>query len=175
MHLCFTFNLTDVSLVVTFVILLLILLAVTICLFGGLMMLLLLVHDLGAGVFGALNGLEVLVLVMLDLLQMGNDKGVVGLLLFLHLGVEVLDLSLELLDLLTSILVEVVDHIFLDLEGVTLHLGVLKLLSQGLDGDLELFSTHSEVLIFGLGLLLLAPPLSLLTFLAFSCHLDFNY
>ena len=125
MHLCLTFNLADVRLVVTLVIFLLILLAVTICLFSCLMMLFLLVHDLCTGVFGALNGLEVLVLVMLDLLQMGHDKSVVSLFLFLHLCVEVLDLGLELLDLLTSILIEVVDHVFLDLEGVTLHLRVL--------------------------------------------------
>ena len=170
MHLSFAFNLTDIGLVITLVILFLILLAVTIRFFSGLMVLLLLVHNLGACILGTLNGLEVLVLMMLDLLQMRYDQSVVGLLLFLHLCVEVLDLSLELLDLLTGVLIKVMDHVFLDLESVSLHLRVLQFLSQGLNRDLELLTAHSEVLIFGLGLLLLSSPLSLLTFLAFSSH-----
>lgn len=79
--------------------------------------------------FGGVDGFVVLILVVLHLLQMRHDQRVVSLLLPLHFGVEVLYLSFELLDLFTGVLVEVVDHIFLYLKCITLHLRVLKLLT----------------------------------------------
>ena len=148
-------NLTDVSLVVPLIVLLLVLFAVSVRSFSLLVVLVLLAHDLSALGLGALDGLAVLVLMMLDLLQMRHNKGVVCLFLPLHLGVEVLNLGLQLFDLLPCVLIEIVDHVLLDLERVALHLGIRQLLSQILDGDLELFSPHGEELVLRLRLLLL--------------------
>ena len=118
-------DLRDVGLVVTLVVLLLVLFAVTIIGFGPLMVLVLLSHDLGSFGLGAFDSFLVLVLVVLHLLKMRDDQGVVCLLLLLHLRIEVLNVRLQLFDLLASVLVEVMDHILLDLECVALHLRVL--------------------------------------------------
>ena len=159
-------DLADVRLVVPLVVLLLILFAVSVRSFILLMVLVLLTHDLSAISLGLLDGLTVLVLVVLNLLQMGDDKGVVLLFLLLHLGVEILDLGLQLFDFLPRILIEVVDHVLLDLQRITLHLRVRQLLPQILDGDLELLSTHGEEFVLGLWLFLLFLSLLFL----FACH-----
>ena len=163
MHLGLLLDLADVRLVVPIVVLLLVCFAVSVRSFRLLVVLVLLAHDLSALGLGALDGLSVLVLVVLDLLQMRHNESVVRLLLLLHLRVEVLDLGFQLFDLLPRVLVEVVDHVLLNLKRVALHLRVGKFLPQVLDSDLKLFSPHFEELVDGLGLLLLF--LSLLSLL----------
>ena len=118
-------DLTDVGLVIPLVVLFLVLLAVTICRLSGLMVLVLLRHDLSALSLGGLNGFLMLILVVLDLLKMRNNQCVVCLLFLLHLSVEVLNIRFELFNLFTGVLVEVVNHIFLDLKSIALHFRVL--------------------------------------------------
>ena len=118
-------DLTDVGLVIPLVVLFLVLLAVTICRLSGLMVLVLLRHDLSALSLGGLNGFLMLILVVLDLLKMRNNQCVVCLLFFLHLSVEVLNIRFELFNLFTGVLVEVVNHILLDLKSIALHFRVL--------------------------------------------------
>jgi len=122
MRLGFLLDLTNVCLVVPLIIFLLILFAVSVRSFILLVVLVLLTHDLRSIGLGLLDGLTVLILVVLNLLQMGDDKGVVLLFLFLHLGVEVLNLGFQLFDLLPRVLIEVVDHVLLYLQRITLHL-----------------------------------------------------
>ena len=155
MHLGLLLDLADVRLVVPIVVLLLVCFAVSVRSFRLLVVLVLLAHDLSALGLGALDGLSVLVLVVLDLLQMRHNESVVRLLLLLHLRVEVLDLGFQLFDLLPRVLVEVVDHVLLNLKRVALHLRVGQFLPQILDGDLELLSPHFEELVDWLGLFLL--------------------
>ena len=166
MRLGFLLDLTNVCLVVPLIIFLLILFAVSVRSFILLVVLVLLTHDLRCVSLGLLNGLTVLILVVLNLLQMGDDKGVVLLFLFLHLGVEVLNLGFQLFDLLPRVLIKVVDHVLLDLQRIALHLRVRQLLPQILDGDLELLSTHGEEFVLGLWLFLLFLSLLFL----FACH-----
>ena len=118
-------DLTDVGLVIPLVVLFLVLLAVTICRLSGLMVLVLLRHDLSALSLSGLNGFLMLILVVLDLLKMRNNQCVVCLLFFLHLSVEVLNIRFELFNLFTGVLVEVVNHILLDLKSIALHFRVL--------------------------------------------------
>ena len=125
-------------------------------------------HDLVTMVLDDVDGLFVFVLMVLHLLQMGDHIAVVVMLLGLHLRVEVFDIRLEFLDLLPRVLIEIVDHVFLDLECVSLHFRVLQLLAQVLDRDLQLLTTHDEELVLRLGLLSLFP--SLLTLLFLSAH-----
>ena len=122
MRLGFLLDLANVCLVVPLIIFLLILFAVSVRSFILLVVLVLLTHDLRRISLGLLDGFTVLILVMLNLLQMGDDKGVVLLFLFLHLGVEVLNLGFQLFDLLPRVLIKVVDHVLLYLQRVTLHL-----------------------------------------------------
>ena len=59
------------------------------------------------------------------------------------------------------------NHVLLDLQGIALHFCITELLSEVLDRDLQLLTTHGHKLIFRLGLLLLLlAPLSLLSFSA---------
>ncbi len=122
MRLGLTLDLTDVGVVVSLRIFFLVCFAVTVCGLCFSVMFVLFCHDVCSFVFGGSNGFVVLVLVVLHLLQMRNDKRVVSLLLLLHLGVEVLNLRLELFYLFAGVLVEIMDHVLLDLECVALHL-----------------------------------------------------
>lgn len=167
MHLCLLLDLTDVRLVVPLVIVLLRLLSVSIGVFSFAVVLVLLGHDVGTVSLGTFDGLPVLILVMLHLLEVGDDERVVRSLFLLHHRVEVLNLSLELLDLLPSVLIKVMDHVLLNLQCITLHLRVGQLLAQILDRDLKLLASHREELVLRLWLLLLF--LSLLFLLATHC------
>jgi len=82
----------------------------------------------------------------------------------LHVRVQVRYFGFLLGDFSTRVVVEVVNHIFLDLKHVPLHLGVLKLFAQVADTDLELVELHCHVMILRLGLLTLLAFLSLLSF-----------
>lgn len=90
----------------------------------------------------------------------------------LHFGVVVLDLSVQFLDLFPRVVVEVVDHVFLDLKHVPLDLGFFKLFFQVRLNRLQLFDPHGHVLI--LGLLLGFLSFSLLASLLLASHL-INY
>ena len=93
------------------------LLLVVICFF--------LVHDGFCVVLDSPAALEVFVLKMLNLLHMRGDVCSVTVFTVLHVSVEVANLSVELFDLLTSVVVEVMDHVFFDLKHVSLNFGVL--------------------------------------------------
>lgn len=170
MHLRLLLDLTDVGLVVPLVVVLLRLLPVSIGVFSFAVVLVLLAHDVGTVGLGLFDGLPVLILVMLHLLEVGDDERVVRRLLLLHHRVEVLNLSLELLDLLPSVLIKVMYHVLLNLQCITLHLGVGQLLAQILDRDLKLLASHREELVLRLGLLLLFLALFLL--LATHCEVQ---
>ena len=162
-RLVFALYLTDVGLIGLLEFLFVLSLSVSVLAFDALMMGVFIAHDLGSLRLDHVDLLSVLVLVMLHLLQMGYHKRVVRVFLFLHLCVKVLDLRLKLLDLLPGVLIEVVDHVLLNLQSVTLHLRVLELCAQVLDLDLQLLAPHGHELVLRLGLLLLALlPLSLL-------------
>ena len=160
-------DLADVRLVVPLVVFLLVLLAQAIVVLRRAVVCVLVAHDLGTLRLGLLDSFAVLVLVMLHFLQVRDNQCVVRLLLLLHLRVEVLDLGLELLDFLPRVLVKVMNHVFFDLERVSLHFRIGELLTQVLDRNLQLFSTHGEELILWLGFFLLF--LSLLLLLASHC------
>lgn len=82
-------------------------------------------HDCHRVVLDCGAALEVFVLKMLDLLHMRGDVGSVTVFAVLHVSVEVADLSVKLFNLFPSVVVKVVDHVLLDLQHVTLDLGVL--------------------------------------------------
>lgn len=156
-------DLADVGLVGLLEVLFVLAFGVTVLRLGLLVVVILGLHDFATLVLDCVHSLTVLILVVLYLLQMGNHKRVVRVFLLLHLRVEILDLGLELLDLLPGVLIEVVDHVLLNLQGVTLHLGVLEFFAQIENGDLELLAPHGHELVFRLGLFFLALlPLSLL-------------
>jgi len=110
---------------------------------------------------------KMIVVKMLHLLHVRCDLGAMVRLFLLHLRVEVLNFSLLLLDLSTGVVIEIVDHILLDLEHVTLNLGLLQARTQAFNGHLQLVILHLLVMIIGLGLvlssLLLLSLLSLLS------------
>jgi len=127
-----------------------------------------LVHDSCCVVFDSTAALEVFVLEMLDLLHMRGDVCPVTIFAVLHVSIEVTDLGVELFDLLPGVVIEVMDHVFLDLEHVTFDLGILKLFLEVGDGYLKLITLHCHVVIFWLCLFL--PFLSFLSLLLFRCH-----
>ena len=164
---CLSFDLTDVGLIVPLVVFLLVGFTIPVVLLRHLMVVVLFSHDFSALNLHISDVLLVLVLVVLHLLQVRDHKSVVLLLLFLHIGVEILHLCFKLFDLLSGVHVEVMNHVLLNLQGIALHFRITKLLAQVLDRDLQLLTTHGHELVFGLGffLLLLSPLLFL------SCHL----
>ena len=167
MLVCLSLDLADVCLVVPLIILLLVCLAISIVLLRHLMVGVLFSHNFSAFHLHVCDVLLVLILVVLHLLQVGDHKSIVRLLLALHLRVEVLDLGLELLDLFARVHIEIVDHVLLNLQGIALHFRITKLLAEVLNRDLQLLTTHGHKLILRLGLLLLLlAPLSLLSFSA---------
>ena len=125
----FSLDLANVRLIVPLVVLLLVGLAIPVVLLCHLMVVVLFGHDFSALHLYIGDVLLVLVLVVLHLLQVGYHKRVVGLLLALHLRIEVLDLRFQLLNLFAGVHVEVMDHILLDLQGIALHLCITQLLS----------------------------------------------
>ena len=167
-------NLTDVRLVVSLVVLLFVLLPLAVLVLRLAVMLVFVAHDFGTVRLCLLDGLSVLVLMMLHLLEMGHDQCVMRFFLLLHLRVEVLNLCLQLFDFFPRVLIKVMDHVFLNLERITLHLGVGELLTQVLDRDLELLSTHGEELILRLWLLLLFLSLLLLSFASHVAKVYFS-
>ena len=113
-----------------------------------------------------------LIFKMLDLLLVGYDTHIVFILCVFHLGVVVAHLRLEFFDVFAGVVVEVVNHVLLNLEHVTLDLSFVKLFFQVLDGHFKLRAEHSHVVVFwlnlGLGSLLALLSLS---FFAFSSHI----
>jgi len=104
-----------------------------------------------------------LVLKVLHLLHVHLDLDSVVRLLGLHLGVEVLDLRGGLRDLVLGVCVEVVDHVLLDLDDVSLDLGVFEAFFEVCEGLLEGGPVHGlELVVRDLDLLLLLALLSLL-------------
>lgn len=90
----------------------------------GMVLLLLLHLELGLDLF-VLTVVQMVVVQMLHLLHVRGDLcAMVGLFL-LHLCIEVLDLGFFLLDFSACVMVEIVDHVLLDLKHVTLDLGFL--------------------------------------------------
>jgi len=162
-------NIVDI-LAFVFILFLRLVLAVLLLLLG--MMLLLLFHfKLGLDLL-VLAIVKMIVVEMLHLLHIRCDLGAVIRLFLLHLRVEVLNFSLLLLDLRTRVVIEIVDHILLDLEHVTLDLGLLKARTQTFNGHFELIILHLLVMIFWLHFVL-GPLLLLLVLLTFSTHLMF--
>jgi len=87
----FGLNLADIGLIVPLVILLPVLLAAAIIFLRHLVMVILVGHDFRALNFDIADVFLVLILMVLHLLQVRNDKRVVSLLLTLHLCVKVFD------------------------------------------------------------------------------------
>ena len=90
---------------------------------------LLLKHDFVRVGLDLLLTVAVVVLEMAHLLHEDLEFCAMTLLLRLHVRVEVLDAGIQLLDFGASIVVEVVDHVLLHLQQVTIQLGVDKLLA----------------------------------------------
>ncbi len=132
-----------------------------------------LVHDNCCVVLHSTAALEVFVLEMLDLLHMRGDVCPVTVFAVLHVSIEVTDLGVEFFDLLSGVVIKVMDHVFLDLEHVTFDLGILKLFLEVGDGYLKLITLHCHVLIFWLGLFL--PFLFSLSLLFFGCHFRLRF
>lgn len=135
------------------------------------MVLLLLFHlELGFHLF-VLTVVEMVVVQVLNLLHVRDDLRTVITFLLLHLSVEVLDFGFLLLDLSTSVVIEIVDHVLLNLEHVTLHLCLLEARTETFYRHFELIILHFLVMIIGLnfvfGSLLLLFPL-----LSFSSHMN---
>ena len=89
-----------------------------------------------------------LILKMLYLLLVSNHSDVVFVLCIFHLGVVVAYLGFKLFDILTRIMIEVMDHVFLNLQHVSLDLCFVELFFKVLDSHLELGTHHGHVVIF---------------------------
>ena len=68
-----------------------------------------------------------LVLKMLNLLLVGDDSYIVFVLGIFHLGIVVAYLGFEFFDIFTGVVIEVMNHVLLDLEHVALNLGFIEL------------------------------------------------
>ena len=125
-------------------------------------------HFLGIN-FNTVAVVAVLVLEMLDFLHKDFNLSAVGLLHGLHVGVEVFDAGVELLDFSSGVVVEVVDHVLFHLKHVTLELGVVELLVEVLDVLVQLGASHGHVNVVGLNVLLPLLSLALLAFFSSHC------
>ena len=91
-----------------------------------------------------------LILKMLHLLLVSYHPNVVLVLCIFHLGVVVAHLGFKLFDILTRIMIEVMNHVFLNLQHVSFDLSFVQLLLKVLDSHFELRSHHGHVVIFRL-------------------------
>ena len=91
-----------------------------------------------------------LILKMLYLLLVCYHPNVVLVLCIFHLGVVVAYLGFKLFDILTRIMIEVMNHVFLNLQHVSFDLRFVKLFLKVLDSDLKLRAHHGHVVIFRL-------------------------
>ena len=86
---------------------------------------------------------------MLDFLLVRDLVSSVVFLRLLHLCIVIYYLALEVLNLIPSVLVEVMHHVLLNLEPVALDFGLLELLLALFYDLLDLGASHSHVLVFG--------------------------
>ena len=113
-----------------------------------------------------------LILKMLYLLLVSYHPNVVLVLCIFHLGVVVAYLGFEFFDIFTGVVIEVMNHVLLDLEHVALDLGFVELFFEVLDCHFELRTKHGHVVVFWLnfGLSTLLALLSL-SFFTFASHI----
>ena len=96
----------------------------------------------------SVQGLLMLILKMLHLLLVSDNPNIVLVLCIFHLSVVVAYLRFKLFDILTRIMIKVMNHVFLNLQHVSFDFCLVKLFLKVLNSDLKLRTHHGHVVIF---------------------------
>lgn len=114
-------------------------------------MVFLMLHVLSSFSFHISTSSLMLVLQVLDLLNVRDNLSSLSSLGVLHFCVEIANAGFMLSDLFTSVVVKVVNHVFFNLEHVSLDLLFLESVSKLFNFPLKLFSSHWGELVFNFG------------------------